>query len=300
MLVNATIDVVGEEVLRQVKTKKQKKKKDFWVKHMFTVRHLHGHMDILMEDMLENYPADYRRFIRMSNELMEEILAKIAHRIQRQDTPWRSALKAKLKLVTTLRYLATGDCYPSCVTSFRVSKSSVVNFIPEVCDAIYEEYEAEVMRCPNSEQEWRAVAEGFHRKWNFPHAIGALDRKHINYRLSRARRVVENAFGILSSRFRCLHTTMPQKPERVASIVLACCTLHNLIRLHTKGADLGIEDAPGPAGSIVPGRWREHVQLDGGRAAKNTDANAGKRGREELKKYFVGAGSVDWQEERIA
>jgi hypothetical protein len=93
---------------------------------------------------------------------------------------------------------------------------------------------------------------------------------------------------------------MPQKPERVASIVLACCTLHNLIRLRTKGADTGIEDAPGPAGSIVPGRWRHDVQLDGGRPAKNTDGNAGKRVREELKRYFVGPGAVDWQEESIA
>ena len=47
-----------------------------------------------------------------------------------------------------------------------------------------------------------------------------------NYRLSRARRVVENAFGIMANRFGCLLTTMSQNPETVTSIVLACCMLH--------------------------------------------------------------------------
>ena len=52
-----------------------------------------------------------------------------------------------------------------------------------------------------------------------------------NYRLSRARRIVENAFGILASRFRCLLTTMPQKTKTVEFLVLACCCLHNLMRI---------------------------------------------------------------------
>ena len=56
-------------------------------------------------------------------------------------------------------------------------------------------------------------------------ARGLPDEERIfNYRLSRARRVVENAFGIMTHRFGCLLTTMSQNPETVTSIVLACCT----------------------------------------------------------------------------
>ena len=68
-------------------------------------------------------------------------------------------------------------------------------------------------------------------------ARGLPDEERIfNYRLSRARRVVENVFGIMANRFGCLLTTMSQNPETVTSIVLACCMLHNIMRLRYPGA----------------------------------------------------------------
>jgi hypothetical protein len=53
------------------------------------------------------------------------------------------------------------------------------------------------------------------------------ERRVFNYRLSRARRIVENAFGILANRFRVLLHRITLDPERVQLIVLAACTLHN-------------------------------------------------------------------------
>lgn len=56
------------------------------------------------------------------------------------------------------------------------------------------------------------------------------ERRIYNYRLSRARNVVENAFGIMSSRFKILQTDINLNRERMNYVVSAICVLHNFLR----------------------------------------------------------------------
>lgn len=49
----------------------------------------------------------------------------------------------------------------------------------------------------------------------FPFRNLTLEQRIFNYRLSRARGVVENAFGILANRFRIFLTTINLKPQKV-------------------------------------------------------------------------------------
>lgn len=65
-----------------------------------------------------------------------------------------------------------------------------------------------------------------------PYARRDLDntKRIYNYRHSRARRVVECAFGIMSSKWRALETTLHMSPEHAKLVTLACCVLHNYVR----------------------------------------------------------------------
>ncbi|XP_063913285.1 uncharacterized protein LOC135129945 [Zophobas morio] len=80
------------------------------------------------------------------------------------------------------------------------------------------------------------------------HSKGSPERI-FNYRLSRARRVVENVFGIASSVFRVL-----RKP------ILAVVYLHNFLRKSPLSRNLysppGTFDSDDTTGNFVPGTWR--------------------------------------------
>lgn len=86
-----------------------------------------------------------------------------------------------------------------------------------------------------------------------------------NYRISRARRVVENSFGILASVFRILHTTIDVDLKHVQNIVMACAFLHNFLRRNTRAQALysppgSFDNEDINVGAIVPGLWRADEQ----------------------------------------
>ena len=117
-----------------------------------------------------------------------------------------------------------------------------------------------------------------------------------NYRISRGRRVVENAFGILVSRFRVMMTTIELPPETVKDVVLTCVVLHNILRSQYQGQHVGQQ--PGGDDDDVPGDGR----LIGGAADGGRDRNPAreaKRLRDYLKDYFNNEGAVAWQDGRI-
>ncbi|XP_054722414.1 putative nuclease HARBI1 [Uloborus diversus] len=61
-------------------------------------------------------------------------------------------------------------------------------------------------------------------------------QKHFNSTLSRARVVVENAFGRLKARFRCLQQ-MDFSIKNTTKIIQACCILNNLCELNSDDVD---------------------------------------------------------------
>ena len=118
-----------------------------------------------------------------------------------------------------------------------------------------------------------------------------------NYRISRARRIVENGFGILANRFRCLLGTLQIKPDNVSSVVLACVCLHNVMRdryptLQNRDLDKELED-----GTYIPGAWRTEAlmhEIEDQRAPTPASRTA-KKNRVMMKHYVNQIGTVPWQ-----
>lgn len=65
----------------------------------------------------------------------------------------------------------------------------------------------------------------------YPRQQAAADKSMaiFNYRLSRSRRVVENAFGLLSQKFRIFHTPIHLKVKTCENLVSSACIIHNMM-----------------------------------------------------------------------
>lgn len=133
------------------------------------------------------------------------------------------------------------------------------------------------------------------------HNLTGLERI-FNYRLSRARRVVENAFGILSNRFRVFGKPIALAPEKVRKITVACCALHNyLIMRSSIYLTPSLVDRYDANGNVVDGEWRQNVVENGFHALEHhrNRSNVGKDIRDELAQYFVNEGELDFQNTHI-
>jgi hypothetical protein len=138
------------------------------------------------------------------------------------------------------------------------------------------------------------------RPYTKPRNRNFNDKERIfNYRLSRARRVVENAFGIMASRFRIFRKPIVAHVETLDVIIMASVCLHNFLctRLPRKTALLG--DTENANGIVSPGQWRSAGQVGNLRNVNNVGtSNLACRDayevRDELRDYFVSEeGSID-------
>lgn len=120
-----------------------------------------------------------------------------------------------------------------------------------------------------------------------------VSKRIFNYRLSRARRIVENAFGLLAQKFRIYFRTIQAKPENVDHMILSTLILHNFIKKHDNDTylhEIRIKEVANESGDIL-----RHLPLQGGNATNEAFMT-----RELFKNYFNSeAGWLDGQETRI-
>lgn len=120
--------------------------------------------------------------------------------------------------------------------------------------------------------------------------VGHEDKKIFNYRLSRARNVAEDAFGILAKKFRIYQRMLEMTPEHLEIVVLATCCLHNFLRGDSES--LFSETCENEGSSDF---YLENLNGIGG-----SPSGASMLVRDKFKEYFnSSAGVVPWQTQII-
>lgn len=110
--------------------------------------------------------------------------------------------------------------------------------------------------------------------------------------------VVENAFGILASRFGVFQRQMLLSPEKAQTVTLACCYLHNFLRRKSNRYIMqGTVDWEDENGTVHGGSWRDsQIEIHGLQATQRRNASdKAKDIRDMFRRYFCTKGSVPWQ-----
>ncbi|KAG8240400.1 hypothetical protein J437_LFUL002543 [Ladona fulva] len=85
-----------------------------------------------------------------------------------------------------------------------------------------------------------------------------------NYRRSRARRIIENFFGIMSAKFRIFLKAISLHPDKVETVSLTCIYLHNYLRRNAESKSFysppGTFDSENSDNNLIPGSWRKEVK----------------------------------------
>lgn len=98
----------------------------------------------------------------------------------------------------------------------------------------------------------------------FPQTRALTDRQRDFYKsLSSARVVVEQAFGLLKGRWRCLLDKLDESVDKVPSTIITCCVLHNICLEVNDGTEIDVaNDEDGFLGVPLPGH---DINADGAR-----------------------------------
>ena len=138
-----------------------------------------------------------------------------------------------------------------------------------------------------------------------------LDERIFNYRCSRARRIIENAFGIATSRFRIFRRPIIANTEKVILITKSVVALHYfLMKKRVTQCENYSYCLPSyvdqeSRSGVAPGDWRKEETVCDGlesiqKLGSNNYSKSAKEVRDRFKNYFCSTeGEVEWQVEKV-
>lgn len=113
-------------------------------------------------------------------------------------------------------------------------------------------------------------------------------KENFNKRLSRARRVIENAFGILTARWRILRQTLNMYEKSAETIVKATVVLHNFVKMTDQSycPEEYVDKFDGD--KVIEGLWRKEIRPleKSNRLSSNNASKTAFHLRDELSEYL--------------
>ena len=143
-----------------------RRRHNMWVRPWLLQREERGAYHNIMAELYATDIPGFTNFMRMTPEFFEMIKTRLEPRLARQATNYTAPISVGEKLALTIRYLATGEAYTSLSCQFRVGRSTISKFLPEVCRAIQDKF-----RCPTTQmsgKNWKQNSGSggmFHMPW---------------------------------------------------------------------------------------------------------------------------------------
>jgi len=124
----------------------------------------------------------YFKYFRMSPQRFDDLLGRVSSLISHSKTH-RMPVSPSERLALTLRLLATGDDQQSLAFAYRLGRSTVNVIFRETCAAIWKALTTDFVPVPSMD-DWKEIANGFEKYWNFPNCLGSVDGKHVQIKVS--------------------------------------------------------------------------------------------------------------------
>lgn len=130
-----------------------------------------------------------------------------------------------------------------------------------------------------------------------PYPRNNLDtrKKVFNYRLSRARRSIECAFGILAARWRIYGKPIIASVSTARKIIQATTALHNYVMSTEKDLDVQLQYS----NFTVQDRAVISESLKNLPRNRSSNPAAAKKIREDFANFFNGIGALPWQWDKV-
>ncbi|KAL3248529.1 hypothetical protein MRX96_056437 [Rhipicephalus microplus] len=244
-----------------VRRLRRKRNRSLYIRDIFDKRPEYGEYHHLVQDQLRHSDPEYHfKYFRMTKASFDKLLSLVYHRLVHPPTHRRPISPAE-RLAVTLRFLATGGSMEDIALSFRMHASTVARILKETLPAIWDCLRPLVLARPSTQ------------------------------------RCIENAFGILVSRWRVFLGTVQGAPELLHNMIQAAVCLHNFLMEDTAYCPDEYSDTL--CGETVhDGEWRHTVTEIGTKTvpSNNRPTSAAMAMRDEVADYFMSPeGSLPWQ-----